>query len=895
MSTHNTCFVAQIVLNDSTNYYVCSSTRMAGMTLDGNIYYPYILSIGDSEKVGNFGEGSTIGKGSITLLFGQKQYQGAFNFDISKLWSNGTCTVKIRDIDNDSTWAECEDYYKGVIKNFKINNDNLSFDIDDTNIKDNITLPKYTVEDIVEEDSDLSISDIPENSVGKYIPMQFGDLSDTSNGIFAKGLLISNKIGFQKIFFDNTSLYLLSNIGMWENGTKRYFTGNATGEYTINTSNYKSVRFYADSECTLDEDLTATEGIETFKVSDWSKLEWKDESDYNDIDNYPEVLSVNVIAIDSELMLLVEQPSSDTIRVERGYNGTTEATHSAGAKMYQCAKFSAKNLLSFSETFFPKALSNFYYNYDLSYSNPIDSGVWNNVIDIDTSNYIKLVGRTGGQHILNIDLRFEKIESDFTCYGIYVIHKTFINVKRVGTNSVILRYLMLCESSDVNSYCETANGNENAHHIMTVIYPGGVVNPRTEILIDTTTSYQREYYNNGYIYEVPNLLESGKLSGVYAGTAPLYVNANNDQAITSFKNLSDLNKKWKLNIGIGPYATEPVNYIQLYRIGFLIDFFSSIVDKRLIGSAQGRKLSATAQSIVGAASSGTLATSPIEILALILTDELGYTSSDFDTTSWQATYSYWYGNSDGPSCAMSWGIDDKEKGWDLCQNIASQFNLMLTKTSAGKIKIVNLYQLQDTNVSTGYKSLTAYKISIDDIIISGGKRQISIQQTGTDRIRNTVKINYKRNNSTDEYQGHFPGGEQGLTKDYLETNEILPEDNKSLSSAKSYYFGGETEILEIDAFAIYNYVDAYRLWQWNIRDKAELFFYVTLTIPYYHYYDINSKSTQYDIGDIIYIDGKCNGLELSILHKWIIRNITLTDQGREIIIEAKSIEPVIKF
>jgi len=245
---------------------------------------------------------------------------------------------------------------------------------------------------------------------------------------------------------------------------------------------------------------------------------------------------------------------------------------------------------------------------------------------------------------------------------------------------------------------------------------------------------------------------------------------------------------------------------------------------------------------------------------------------------------------------MSYGIDENEKGWDLCQEIASHFMLMLTKTDAGKIKIINLAQLQDTDQTTGYKSLTAYQISIDDIIINSGKRAISIQQTGTDRIRNVVRVKYNRNNSTDEYANTFPGGEQGLTSDYLDTNHLMPESGISLATARTNYYGGQkTEALEIEAFDIYGYNDAYRLWEWHINDKAEVFFYATLTIPYYHYSDVNIKSSQYDIGDIIYLDGIYQGITFNSSRKWVIRNITKTDQGKELKIEMKSIEPVSKY
>ena len=124
----------------------------------------------------------------------------------------------------------------------------------------------------------------------------------------------------------------------------------------------------------------------------------------------------------------------------------------------------------------------------------------------------------------------------------------------------------------------------------------------------------------------------------------------------------------------------------------------------------------------------------------------------------------------------------------------------------------------------------------------------------------------------------------------------MPESGITLSQARTIYYGGQkTETLEIDAFSIYGWNDAYRLWQWHIRDKAEVFYYAEIILPWYHYSDVNGKSEQYSIGDIMYIDGLYQGLTLNSTHKWVIRNIIKTDQGREIKIEIKSIEPVSEF
>jgi hypothetical protein len=547
--TNNTCFVAQVLLGDSaTPLYLCSSSRIAGITLNTSITYdPYILDIGNAEKVGNFGEGSSIGKMSMRLLLGQQQHQGAFNLDITRPWNNGTCTIKICDIDTDTTWALCEDYYTGIIKGFKIDSDNITFDVEDGNTKDNQILPRSTVEDIVEDDSTLAISDIPEDSIGKHVPMQYGDLDDAANGQFGKGLLISNKIGFQKIYFDTENLFSLDSIGMWESGLKRYFTGKASGEYTIDTTSKKFIQFRVDSTTTLGEDLTATEGIETFAVADSYKLTWQTEEDYDNIDNYPEILSINIIAIDNELMLIVEQPSGNIVRVERGYGDTTVAAHSSGATIYQSAKFSARNLLSFSETFYPKAVSNFYHYPLLTDYNSIISGGFNDIIDTDDTNYIKYRGPDTSippYTYTNFDLRFEKIETDFTCYGVYLLYKIYLDMAGLQ-----FKLYVMGSDSNYNSGCAAYTGSENIH--LVVFYYDATMS-RRQTSIDTITTPQREYFTGTNYKSSPNLLKANEITGFGITT--------DATESLSFLKLSNINNKWKIHFEL-PFYPSPYNHL----------------------------------------------------------------------------------------------------------------------------------------------------------------------------------------------------------------------------------------------------------------------------------------------------------------------------------------------
>lgn len=892
--THNTCFVIQATLGDGTTYYMCSNSRVGGITLDSNEYNPFILSIGDAEKIGNFGEGSARGTCSVNIMFGQKQYGDSYNLNISKPWNNGVCVIKIYDIDNDTAWTDCEDYFYGVIKNFKISYNMLEFSVEEINTKDNMILPKYTAEDYLDTYSDgMNVpSDVPEDSRGKRIPMQYGDLTSTSNGIFAKGLLLSNKIGSQKVIFDSRALYLLNNMGIWETGLKRYFAGKATEEYDI-VIPYNIIEFKIDSFANLDEDIT--DSVETFLVDDYSYLQWSDESDYDDIDKYPEILTINIIAIDSELMLLVQQPDSLTIRVERGYGGSIAAAHTKGANIYQSSKLSSKNLMSFTERFYPKAVSNFCYS--SAYTTVITGGKWSDLVDSDYTNYVQVKNKfNSGQSIVNFDLKFEKVEQDFSvfnsCLDLKVYCEPHFHVGLPNYMQSIIR--IMSTTTDYNSYCRYTNGDELCH-------AGFVIMVNRTGSFDTTFAFdstalteteQRTSYNSTYYKFAPDLLSTTNLGY----NDPINGDETIQQQALVFKDLNALNEKWKVNVWISPGANGLINF---YRIGFLVDFFTSFVDKRIVSSLKGRKVTAYMDTVLGTSSAGNQITLVLEVLLDLLINEMDYSPSDFDTTSWQSALSY-YANFETEGLLqikLSYGIDEKEKGWDLCQKIAADHLLMLTKTDSGKIKIIDLHQLQNTDYVIGYRSISKYKISIDDIIVSGGKRLLQIQQTGTDRIRNVVKIKYNRNNSTDEYMNTFPGGENNLyTSDWLDTNHILPESGVTLSSARTtYYSGQKTEDWEIEAFSVYGYTQAYRLWQWHINDKAEVFFYLTVTIPYYHYSDTELKTEQYDIGDLIYIDGLWSGLTLSMSHLWVIRRITKSDNGKEVTIEAKSIDPVSEF
>lgn len=870
MSTKTTAFVAFISLDNGSAYYACSAAYTNGFSMDGQAYAPTILSVGDAQKIGNFGEGTAIGACSMTLQNAELQYGDSRTYDISLPFNNGSCEIRIRDVDNDSGWADCDYYYKGTIKNFKIGLGTLSFDIDDMNRRDSIVLPKTTVESVVSDLSYLSSTDIPEDSVGMRIPMQFGDLSATASGHMGKGISISKKIGHQQIHFDTSALTDLASIGTWDDDLKRYFEGQSSGEYRIGTNENQAI-FQVDTTTTITSDIDTTDGVVDITVADDSVLTWVDEDEETRWSDVPDLLSANVIAIDSELMLLVQKPDgSNTIWVERGFSNTTVAEHSSGAAIYQCAKYSAKNLLSFIERFESKIATNQFYghsgtaNASSDIATTVADGKWGNLVDNSTTTYLQLYNRqTAGlqvYHHINWDIKFPKLEKQ------YQFTKLGIAIKATITTSSIYgdgEFGLFDPSYNSGRAEIPASGN-----VISIFRlwrsPYGGLNSYTADTWDTP-----DWTVSGPVYFLPGL--TGRATGNTISLATIDI----------------LNDKWKFYHYARPWAGSNFSStLTLYALGVWAAFFTDFTKERIVGPVQGRKVTAAVDTICGSSSVNTLAEHPLHVLALILTGELGYSADDFDTTLWQAAYTYSLTFNTDPECALSYGIDEKMAGWDLCQEIAAQFLFTLIKTDAGKIGIVSLHQRQNTNPAIGYPSLTAYEIPIWSIVMNGDSPAITIAQTGTDRIRNDVIVHYNRNNSTDDYQSVYTVADA----------YTLTESGASLSNARLWYYGGhKTEPWEVDAFAIYNATDAQRCAEWHINDKAEVGFWITCTLPAYHYSDINSKSTQYQIGDIVYLNGIYEGQTFNSTHKFVIRNISKTEQGRAVQIEAKSIEPISEF
>jgi hypothetical protein len=860
--------VAQIYAGSET-YYVCN--RAGGITLDTGVVYDYlIVSVGDCEKLSNFGEKTTqVGTCSMALVHGQTQYQGKYVFNTTFVWNNQYCEIRQCDPDTMDAWSECTPYYRGQIKNFQIAPGQISFDIDDTDSKDEILFPPTLIDA-------TSYPNAPTDSIGKRIPVSMGDLTDTSNGVFAKGLLVNEKIGAQEVKIGSFTNLQLNNIGVWEKGLKRYFTGRirsvigseVQGEYSVKDSANNSIVFKVDSATTLIQDMGSIDGIENITVADYTKLQWVDENTLPDWKTYPELLSTNIIVIDSEILSIIEKPTSNTVVVERGYAGSTIADHNSGAIIYQSSKFSSRNLLSFTERFDICGITNQYASAAPASMGLPSSGKYSNLVDSSTDTFVEFYNNTVGDPIsliiLNFDLKFPKVEETYTVYD------TFLAIKFHAVNGPVGSQLLLLYNPDANTPRNVVYSDQKDDWAGVLFFNNGVLQ---EMIFDTYTTIDRGVHN----YDTT----------IFFRPALRYALNGSAQRAINITSLSDLDKKWKMSL----YISQIDTYIKLYSLGLWIDFFIQFNSRRLCASLQGPTNSVSCEVCYGSTARSTeLCQYPVPVLCWLLWNIAGYNSlTDYDTTQWQtvATYfenvSIWGANI--PKTAFSFGIDESEKIWEFCQELASNFNLHLIKTVEGKISIVNMHQLQNYVPVYGYPALTAHRIGIDEIIMSGDDKRLSIQQTGSDKIYNDFVVKYKRNNSTDEYQASIA----------LADTRNLTESGFLLSKTRDLYYNGQKRTLEIESKFIYNDSDADWLAVWNMNDKAEQHFYASFTIDYEHYSKVNSLSTQYKIGDVIYLDGDYLDLTLSSSNKWVIRNIKAADNGREFYIEAKSIQPINLF
>ncbi len=992
MRQEESSLVAKITLTNNT-YYV---TDRDDVNLDGTDYDNVVISWGQAKHYGNLGNGESQISNFDMVINNGEQFQGSgYKFPPTNIWNNGVVEVRRWTKNSTFLFTQCLPHIKGILKKYKIANEQVSFSVESEDKKDFRLIPgvrgidqtsltdgdaKTTFKPVSGYDNRIEVTtdlfnigellrlstpvagvfeygrvrskpstkilefyddlqntyiaaaflnnvekafrNIPKAFIDKTVPIQIGTLTDTTNGVFGKLFTIDDAIGSQVILADYYTMNAFNNLGAWESGLKRYFVANDVSvtvkgnqpEYRI--SNNMAI-FIVDTATTITHDIIDTvEGTSVLNVADYTKLMWVNEDDLGTGSaKVQELISVNVIAIDSELMLLMSEPDSSQIYVERGYNNTTITTHDAGAAIYQTAKYSGKNIILFTERFMATEVTNITKSHQTTGTvteedtngNPVthftqlyvvDSGTGagklSNIVNESTGNYVetyvklllgKVISLNADNYFLIFDVKFPEIQSDFFTIGWYPATKYELDV-------------------DLNI---------NLHDVRQAYIAWGMINPNlasnvdftnlNENLFDTTTWQRLNFgYANRFnagtdtldndFYTAIDRTYEGTWGGAFSNWTLNY-DSIEDRSNILLTSLKDLNKKWKMFVwnhlsGNGDDdGAIAVLQSKLYNIGFWIDFAIDFTRQPVLSSLLGRELTTATRDVVGTLSPdvrGDLAENPVDVLALLLTEEMGYDSDDF-SSNWDTVRAYYEEMSnfiiEVPKVAFSYGIEDEQMtGWKFCSWLASHFNLQIVKKYDGSLDIVNLHE---TYISTP----TGNEIKIEDIsfIADSGNRQFQLHQTGTDLIYNDIQVKWKRNNSTDEYQEVY----------VLPDTYTIEKSGVTLATARTNYYGGEKRSLIIESPFIYQEIDARRLAEWKANDQAEVHFFVDFIIDYSHYTDVNSLSNQYQVGDIIYLTGTAEGITFASTAKFYIQNVFFVDSGRQIQIQAKSVNPVPYF
>ena len=1006
--------VAQLQLKTNT-YYI--TDRDGGILLDGNTYENVVIEWGNVPHIGNLGNGEfEVGSMTVILNNGEEYTGGGYRFDPTDIWNNSTVVVKRYTNGTHFRFEDCLSFTKGIIKEHKISQDQISFTVEAKDSRDDILLPgilcqdqgnlsafeastsfkNWGNQDLIEP-TDITIFSIgelvkltapdgnteyarvkakttagtgesllqfyenlqyhsnyvftfnntiekafrflPKTFVDKTVPIQIGDLTNTSDGIFAKLLTVSDETGSNAILADYYTLNEFNNLGSWENGLKRYFEAQAVNatvqgnqaEYEIDGN---TAKFRVDTTTTLTANITDTvQGISVINVADYTQLMWVDQDDLG-TGVSAKLISVNVLAINNELMLLMQKPTSNQVYVERGFNNTTITTHQAGDAVFQSAKYSSKNLLIFTERFMPTAVTNQTEsdsrsstslfdksgNEDPNFTNyyVIDSSTGNgklsNIIDVDLTNWVEtyvrifagdVVSFDFAYYYLLFDLVFENIENDFDTIAWYPATKYNLSCEsnaNVQSFSMVIPGLI---NPDATFFSNVRDYYSNGLASSIFRFGGAGANN------GSTTTQENDFYTTinrnddgdygGSVETVPSTNQNFWTQSLNAGVG----NGDNANSGFSLSKLSDLNKKWRffienhLRANSADDGAQNILEAEISNFGFWIDFFIDFSEKVVMGSVKGREYEANLIDVVGNASpdsTGDLIENPVDVLAHLCAIELGYltdavvTGQTEFTSNWQTEHDYIEDStnyeitspaSPVPECAFSYGVSDERKpGWEFISWIASHFNLQIIKTYNGLVDIVNLHKIyNDTPVGN--------EIKIEDILFlpQNGNRRITVHQTGTDLIYNDIVVKWKRNNSTGDYQETY----------ILPDTYTMVKSGTTLSDARDDFYGGAKRTLTIESPFIYNEQDARRLAEWKADDQAETHFYIDFYIDFMHYSDKNSLSAQYKVGDIIYLDGKHAGITFSSSRKFYIQNVIFGDSGRETQIQAKSLDPVNLF
>ena len=670
-------------------------------------------------------------------------------------------------------------------------------------------------------------------------------------------------------------------------------------EYQIASNNNG---FFSTSSQTLTTASAMSSGenvsLVTLEASDMYKLEFYDNTiTDNDFTKLYQV----VFTAGKEKMLLIQRPDFDNnqILVQRGFDGTTKEAHLTGKTLYLSDTYANRNVLYFRGRFDPVGLCNGYYS-DGFYSDigPKLVGVLETtsmqdalsdashdkievIYDKDDSTYLyyKVNFAMGdddsfnASHEYQIAMLFDEIELDAEVQQVKPAFKGYSKITGQNTSEaaahVIGAIIYFTKSADEYNQITSQDTSNAASPERTVFFS-------TDMYVGletSTTVYTRDTYSN--------LEASG------SNIIPFGVNDPTTSTGFQFSTLKDLNNLPKIILASlvgGTVYFDGYTEFYIYNVGLWIDFFVDFTKENIVTPTVGRRSTSDLTTVTGK-SSGQTMSNPVDVLAYLCLEELGYSTTEF-TSNWSTEKTYFdnTGNfADGvaPKVAFSYGLEDSRVGaFEFCQNLASNFGLQIYKTDDNKIGLINVHEIYKNTPST------VIDIPIEDIMFlrGSGQTRMTIQQTGNELLYNDIIVKWRRNNSTDEYQDVY----------VLPETYTLEKSSITLATARTNYNNGVKSTLEIETPFIYNENDAKRLAEIIADDQAETHLFVTAYL-YFDYYVDQGLSSQLERGQVISFVGSYGGVDFANTRKFYIQNVFYHDTAREIEIQCKSIDPISEF
>jgi hypothetical protein len=150
----------------------------------------------------------------------------------------------------------------------------------------------------------------------------------------------------------------------------------------------------------------------------------------------------------------------------------------------------------------------------------IGGGNWNSLTNTDATDFIKIKNIVNSNQTgVNFDLKFEEIENQYTCYGVYADFKVYFDIGFVALTTPISYRLtsairIIGDGASVDSYSTLANGNEDCHNVLVVCRNISNTNYRVQFSVDSQTSFinEREEQSLTYYKYSPNILKEATIT-----------------------------------------------------------------------------------------------------------------------------------------------------------------------------------------------------------------------------------------------------------------------------------------------------------------------------------------------------------------------------------------------